>query len=349
MNNIYVIGTDNQTQYNYKPSQQLLDNWQIQIAKQMVSQWQTTPCSQLSETSLKSIDSTNQEAKKKFAVLLDKLQLKIQQKSELTIDKFVLYDDEDLLRFSEGMAEELDKILHDSKIKNAESIEKIVAINWQKASPQKLKNIFANLGKKLVVEKNNYDKKRKQQLERQSSAWQVYFRLNQKLHKSMVNSSVDQAVADSMWRAISICFESKLKIKFLEDYCYTIKTLIKLCSTYYELVDSSCQVLEEIEKSLSERQASALNIISLPAFMFCGDTVWQQKNELETKLGHSLNYWGKSSISSQEIEQILLENIGTIVLDNYPKFWQLYFGKEDKEVEQSISASLAFSPGDPAF
>jgi hypothetical protein len=309
---------------NYQPSQYILDNWQIQIAKEIICQWQKQSGTN-NFSSFESIDSINQQIKQEFVNLFEIMKLNIQEKTELgELSEFILHDDEELLIIFEQFAQNLEKIIQESESKNINVIEKLFSVYLQEASPQKMKTLFENLRKQLVAEKRKFDAYKDIYLGYHATAWQAYFIFNQKLYKFDQNSSTYQFIIESMWRAICICFELKFKIKFIEDYSQMVRNLINLCDTYYDLASSSCQILDQIETSLNEKSSSALQITSLPAFMFfSNDDVWQQKHSVETWVGHTINYWGRASISWQDIESILLKNIETIILDNYQKLGKI--------------------------
>lgn len=340
--NIHI--PDNQAQYNCQPPQYLLGNWQLQIAKEMIGQWRDSPASpkfcKSAQALLESIDLTNQQIKQGFAPLSNKLDLEIQQKINITeLNESIVYDNDKISLLFEQIAQELENILQNLANKNIEAIKNLFSVYWQEISPQKLKVFLEQLCENLLIEKNKFNTQRIEQLDAQTSAWQAYFILNQKLHKSSSNSLKYQVLIESMWRAITISFKLKLRLKFIEDYSQMIESLIILCHGYYELVNCSCKILDRIQDSLDKKSASSLDIISLPAFMlFNENDVWEQKNVIEVSVGHSINYWGHTSITFQEIEANLLKNVEIIILANYPKFWQFFHNYQDlTDCEQEVS------------
>ncbi|NJK58330.1 MAG: hypothetical protein HC939_21305 [Pleurocapsa sp. SU_5_0] len=311
-----------------KPLKSLLDNWQVIIAKEIVEQWQqpSNNFKLLEKKLLNSINQTNHKSEKVFDFLEKKLELKIRQiQDTLEYTNFNLNNNDELLNYLEKVTEKLNSSLKSLQSKNTQVVQELVSVDWQQVLSHDLTILFDKLIKILFAQQTNFINKKKTYEKNEASAWQAYFILNQQLQRITVNSSVYNAITESKWRAIFICFEAKLKVAYYDVCIEREQDLIEQLQTYYNLLIKSSEILDHLQESLNKKSISSLQIISLPAFMYLNEiNAVEQKTEIENWVGHSLNHWGLSAISWQEIEKKLLENLESKVLTMYQDFCQFF-------------------------
>ena len=318
------------SQATKKPLKNLLDNWQVIIAKEVVKQWQQSSTnSKLEENLLNSLALINDQSAEVVNSLENKLELKISQiKNTLGYTEFNLNNNDELLNSLKEIIDELDSSLKSINSKKAEVIQELISFNWKQVTSSNFVTLFQKLIKKLNTKKTDFTNKKNIYQRNEASAWQAYFILNRKLQKVTVNSSRYNYYTESKWRAIFICFEAKLKITYYQDCIQREQDLIDQLQTYYKLLLKSSQILDHLQESLNKKATlslQSLKIISLPVFMYLDKVnADDQKKEIENWIGHSLNHWGLSNKSWQEIEKKLLENLESKVLTMYQDFRQFF-------------------------
>jgi hypothetical protein len=305
--------------------QDLLDNWRYVIAKVVVDKWQqNTSDLKLGDELLNSLNLTTHQNEKSFDILQKKLRLNIWKAKESTsyID-FNLNNNQLLFNKLDDVLEELKLTLKTSKTKNAEVMEQLISAAIQQTSSYQLATFLNSFLKRLIVQKTDYESNTRRYQEYETSAWQSFLILNQKLQKVPTNSVQYNNITKCKWRAISVIFEAKLKIKYYQDSVYWLEGLIDCSQNYCNVLLQSSQIFERLQESLNQRYVSGFKVISLPVFMYLNkiDAI-EQKKTIENWIGHSINHWGSSSISWKQIENKLLENLEPITLNIYKDFCQ---------------------------
>lgn len=307
--------------------QDLLNSWRSVIAKEIVEEWQhTTSELKFGDALLNSLNLTTQQNEKSFDILQKKLRLNIWQTKESTsFADFNLNSNKLLFDLLDNTIKEIKSTLKISRTKNAEVMQQLISVDWQSSSSPQLAAFFNGLLKKLIAQKIDFEHNIKICEEYETSAWEAFLNLNQRLQKVIVDSVQYNNITNSKWRAISVIFEARLKFEYYQDSLYGLQNLIDSSEKYYDLVSRSSQILEHLQKSLNQRYVSEFKVTSLPAFMYLHQiNAAEQKKEIENWIGHSINYWGSSSISWQEIEKKLLENLEPITLNVYKDFCQYF-------------------------
>jgi hypothetical protein len=307
--------------------QDLLDSWKSVIAKEIVEEWQhTTSELKLGDVLVNSLNLTTQQNEKSFDILQKKLRLNIWQiKESISFADFNLNSNKLLFKSLDDVIEELKATLKISRAKNTEVMQQLISVDWQSSSSHQLATFLNGLLKKLIAQKFDFEHNIKICEEYETSAWEAFLNLNQKLQKVVVDSVQYNNITDSKWRAISVIFQARLKFEYYQDSLYGLQNLIDSSEEYYGLVRRSSQILENLQESLNQRYALEFKITSLPVFMYLNKVnAAEQKKEIENWIGHSINYWGSSSISWQEIERKLLENLEPTILNIYRDFCQYF-------------------------
>jgi hypothetical protein len=312
-----------------KPLNDLLKNWQIILAKEIVEQWQESSSSMLEENLLNSINLINNQSSQNFTISEKKLELKIRKiKESIKYSEFNLNNNQELFKNLEEISQELHVSLLVLRSENIEAMKELVSFDWQEIVAHNLVSYFDTILANLAIQKADLLHQKNTYQRNEISAWQAYFILNQKLHKVTINSSTYNYLTESKWRAIFVCFEAKLKVVYYHDFIQRIENLIDQSQTYYQLLIKSSQILDHLQQSLNKKSAlslESLQAMSLPVFMYLKQVdAEQQKKKIENWIGHSLNHWGDSTKSWQEIENKLLENLEPTVLNVYQDFHQFF-------------------------
>lgn len=315
-------------QSNKKPLKDLLDNWKIMIAKEIVEQWQQPSANSklLEKKLLNSINQTNQASKKLLDSLEKELELKTWViKDTLEYTSFNLNNNDELLAYMINITGELKSSLNSLQGKSTEAIGEFISLDWQQVMSHDLVTLFDRLKTKLIAQKTDFINKKNMYEKDEASAWHAYLILNQKLQGVTVNSSKYNEITESKWRAVLIGFKAQLKVTYYHNCIQREEDLINQFQTYYNLLIKSSRILDHLQKSLSKKFFSSLQVMSLPAFTYLDEVnAEEQKSEIENWVGHSLNHWGLSAISWQEIEMKLLENLESKVLSMYEDFCQFF-------------------------
>ena len=326
------------TQLVGHPSQILLDNWKLWMAKEVVEQWQSNQEVQLNlDDTLNNLNVTKNNY---FNVLLEQLKLKIELTKKTIVSLQQLEQERTNLEeyFFQKIINKTQEAHYSIRDNTLKIFDKLVASDCHHASPQKLILFFKKLSEGLSWLRNKFEKQRINYLKKESSSWQAYFRLSEKLNSSSGNTLEDKGIEESIWNAISLGFESKLNIEKYAIYNQVIVNLIQLCQSYYNSANRSLKLLKKIEVSLKKK--SSLDLISLPVFTNLKkiDTKTQRRL-IEVWIGHSLNYWGNSPVSWQQIEAKLLENIEPVALALYKDFEHCFIEHTTREVNEKRCGS----------
>lgn len=317
--------TKNQLQYDsnspqiaYQPSKALLENWSLWMAYEVVEQWLTA-----SQVSFEQPDIINLIPKETGKVYLEKLYLKIQQLKNLS----------DCVKDLENAETEIKQYLYNeliiqiqgtlqaSRVKSIESICQLISKNRQQASLETLTAFFRDLCKFLNDRRKDFEEKKIDNLRRENSAWQAYLKLSHQLKVNQFISvdKIDKSTEEAVWRAICMCFESLLNAEYYAAQSQIILSLLHSCQTYCDSVNRSTEILHRIQESLKKK--STLEVISLPVFTYLKKIdAAHQKRLIEIWIGHSIDHWGNSPVSWQQIEAKLLKNLEPVALNTCRDF-----------------------------
>lgn len=300
----------------FQPSQILIDNWKFWMAYEVIEQWQ-----QSSSNCLQLYKDINLVQKQVLVNSLNGLKSKILQKKEKaqTLKDFKVA--ESIIReyFQNNAIVEMNKLLFSSKSLNLKAIHRLISMNFHQLSPRGLAACISEIINTLKSHEHNFYQKKTSYLKQEKSALKAYFVLWQKLKLKNVTSNEYNLTVNSIWNSMSLYFESKLKVEYCIVQHETILNLIQYCQTYYNMVNRSSGILDSLQKSLKEK--CTFDILSLPVFINLKRVdAKHQKSLIEVSIGHSINYWGNSSVSWQQIELQLLNNLNSVVLEVYIDF-----------------------------
>ena len=301
-----------------KSPRDLLENWQIWMAIEVVEQWLEASPSLKQSDILNSFDLLRIQ-NDSFNLLFQRLIVEIEQSKELNnsledIDKLRNY----LLKeyYQNNILLELQQTNHNIRKEKIEVLHQLVSTDYQQASPVKLSLFLQDFVTGLVSQRNHLEQEKIKYLKKEISAWQAFFNLCNKLNNSVKNSIEYLCIKECVWNSLLVSFESKLKVDTYTSYSQTLLDLIHSCRSYYDSVNLSAKKLEEIQTSL--KQKCTLELISLPIFTELKRVnSGEQKKLIEIWVGHSLNYWGNSPVSWQQIEAELLKNIEPLIIELY--------------------------------
>ena len=297
---------------NFQPSQSLVDNWKLWMAIEVVEQLKS---SELTSLQLSSIINTLDFSKRDvFVSQFDKLNQKISflNLDNISIENVGKVKDSLEKYYFDTIDLEMQKSSQELTIITNNKLRQLLSEDIKKASPQKLMKLLEDLVKILASNKNDFEKSKIGFIKQENAAWNAYYNL--------IGSSFSKSEyldnKESICKALSICFISRLQVSKYSIFSQTILNIIQICQSYYDSCRRSKRMLDRIQASLSKK--CSLNLISLPVFtMLNRIDISEQKKLIEMYTGHHLNSWGSALVSWQQIEAKLLENLDYIALKLY--------------------------------
>lgn len=305
----------------------LLKDWQIWMAIEVIEQWKSYDRVRLNLVN--TLDDLDVTKNNDFAVLLEQIKAQIQNDKKLDvsikkIEEYRISFEEYFLSDVEQKIQNSSYVLRKSTITSFNSV---ISFDCQKASPENLLILFNALSDSLCIQKINFDEQRTKYLKKENSVWRAYFRLLDKLDNCVIDSFEYKAIVESIWNAIIIGFEAKFNIEKYTAYSYIVQSLIQLCQHHHNSANRSLKLLNLIQRSLKNKFNE--DSLSLPVF---GNLkridISTQRNLIEIWLGHSLNFWSNTSVTWQNIEAKLLENIEPVILELYEDFYNCFLSSE---------------------
>lgn len=301
----------------YQPSITLLENWKIWMTKEVIEQWLTNQEVNLKISDI--LDTLDLTKNTDFTVLSIKLKLKIEQSKQSIVSiqqlEGLITDIEKYLR----SIFEIQNIDNDFRNYSIEAFRQLISIDYQQASPEKLVLFLNQLLKMFHFQKSIFESEIWNHKKKENSAWNSYLVLSSKLGDFMPNTIEYKCLEESIWNALYISFESRLNREKYTIYSQIMLNLIQLCQSYGDSANRSVKMLKQIKSDLEQK--CTVDIISLPVFTNLKRIdAYQQRKIIELWVGHSLNYWGNSPVSWQQIEVKLLENIEPIALELFNDF-----------------------------
>lgn len=290
----------------------LVDNWTYWIAREfLISLQSATTVSINLEDLLTVLDLRGDHG---FEGLFNDLAEKKEevQSQFYTLERINDIKDNLEIYYDDFIALKVEKLSQQIQSESVELLNKLIKIEFDKASPEKLMPFIKELSKELLYIRRDLEKEKKWHSERKKSAWKAFYKLCE---------IEDTLKKNTVWNAVFLALKSKLEIEKCDAFRYIIIELIKLCQSYYDHVNRSQIMLENIKISLENK--SSLNIIvSLPVFSKLEKINYEQEKRLLEVWngGHKLNYWGSSPVSWQQVESKMLSNLKPIILSIFAEF-----------------------------
>lgn len=131
--------------------------------------------------------------------------------------------------------------------------------------------------------------------------------LQSSLHKLLKNDSQRHNIM-AISKAISLIYEAKINSEINQQYIFYFNSLRVITQSYLDSINRTVDKLQRVSESI--RSKCTLSIISLPVFSLLDRVdIDKQKMLLEIWSGHSINCFGNSIISYQQIESKLIKNL----------------------------------------
>lgn len=304
----------------YKPSPELLSNWQVLMAIEVVDNLvhekdvrASTP-EIMEALNLFQEDSTN--------ALINELDSAIEKTKSQTISPENYQIDLEEYFFNEIVLK-LQDLGHNLRAKYTEIFREALGIDCQQASPQKLMILLKDLSEAILAQKNSCEIQKSNYLKQEMTSSKAFFNLSNQLNDYEPKSKKYLATVESMWKAIKICFESKFQVELCSIHSQIWQNIEQVCHSLYDSTLNSLKILKNISTSLKRKRR--INILSVPIFTHLKQIdSHYQRTKLEVWINQSINSWGNAAVSWQQIEAKLLANIEPKALLFYREF-QHYF------------------------
>ena len=327
-----------------RPSAALLDNWKVGMAIEVIEDWSKNGSIKLPlNEALAVLDlSQNSSFQDSLNTLIQslKLELSTSQKTNFSANNLEEHRNNIEEYFLKNIKEKLQKVSQQIIVRSRATLRKLISLDCQQASPHKLRQYFQDLLKKLEEQKNHYEEMKSDYLKQETAANRAFFKLKNQLSSCEINSLEYLGIQESMCKAIVIYFESKFQVEINTIVSQIMLNQIQLCQSYYDSANRSLALLKQIKKSLEDKYS--LKIISVPIFTHLKQVdPHYQKSLLGLWIGQSLNHWGNSTKSWQEIEAKLLDNIEPLALSFYRDF-QHYFLEQATTRDDHLNSEFRY-------
>ena len=300
----------------HKPSPELLTNWQVLMAIEVVDKWIHE--GDVRESIPNVMEQLDVSPEKSTNVLLDELNLAIERTKNTTISPETYRTEIEEYFFNEIMTK-LQDIGHNLRVNSREIFLEAISIDCQQASPKKLWEFLKDLSIKILAQKNKFEIEKSNYLKQEASSSRAFFSLANQLNDYQPNSKNHRAIIESMWKANKICFESKFQVELYTIYSQALNNVAQECHSIHDSTVNSIKTLNTIKRSL--RRKCTINILSVPIFTHLKRIdAHRQRHMLEVWINQSINYWGNAAVSWQQIEAKLLLNVEPLALSFYREF-----------------------------
>ena len=296
-----------QNQSIYQPSQALIDNWKIWIAREVIQQWQTTKTvPKFDPKEILDVDI------KIFSQTFEDLKLFIQEQKSITNADEIKLAVAEIKAWVELRQKNLEQVCQQLIFQGRE---KLLGLSSKKINPQELLALLAKLTSFWQIQQKDLEEKKNYCIKREYSAWDAYRMLSRKLKLSEPESVGFKNNLGGIWNGLSIHFVAKLQVEIYGLYLRVLRNLHQQIQSLSDTAKSSAMFLAQIEQSL--KADCIIEITSVPIFAYLQKVdPNRQRDLLEIWIGHSLNYWGRTPIVSwQKVKEKLLSNIEPIAWD----------------------------------
>lgn len=309
-----------------KPSEALLENWRIWIALEAIKKFKygvdnTAPLSIEFVVNELYIDFSKHQ--KKFSDLqkiLDKQSLVLKQECSSLENLLIAKKGLEKFYISKILSK-LELINQDINSAGTFIIKKTVRNKARHSAPIPTLAWLTKLSKIFQEKRKQYAQNRLDYFEQESASIKAFDNLAKIAdldQETNLESNLSNAWNAVVWRVKSMLWIEEQKI-FEQIFC----NLIHLCQIFTEYSESSLAILQNIEKSLSQK--ASISLISLPVFERMKKfNVLEQQKALEVWIGHCINYWGNAPVSRLQIENKLLENLAPIADSIFDDFYHCF-------------------------
>lgn len=314
----------------YKPSSELLYNWQVLMAINVVNQWveegdiKGSIPNIMEGLDLLKDNSANALINDLNSVIEKEKKIKMAKSPESCRTKIEEY-------FFNEIVFRLQDIGQDLRVNTLKTFREEIYTDCQQANPKRLLEFIKDLSKKILSQKNRFEVEKNNCLRREAASSKAFFSLASQMDDYQSNSKNYSSLVESVWKALEICIEAKFQVELYTIYIQALNNIIIECHSIYDSTTNSLQTLNTIKRSLSCR--SKINVLSVPIFTHLKRIdSYSQRCRLEIWVGQSINYWGNAAVSWKQIEAKLLENVELPAMSFYRDF-QHYFIEHSKKTE----------------
>lgn len=297
-----------QNNLKIEPSEELLNNWKIWMAIEVIQQFKNGSLPKQSSQIIDSFISFDKE--QEYQTTFESLEKGLKEKTRLLKQKYSSTPNlKDAKRELENfyfdiVSLRLQHVSQKIGTKEVAKLKQTIFKFAQNLSPVNMLKWLQDLSNAFLRKKNQHEKSRINYIERETAAFRAYNNLSET--NNVKNSS-------EVWNALFLGYVSLLKAEKDEILSQMFYSFIQLCQIYIVYTENSISLLNNIEDSL--RASCNMEITSIPVFSCYLNKidVDRQQKLLEVWIGgHCINHWGNAPVSWQQIKQQLFINLTPI-------------------------------------
>lgn len=299
------------------PSQVLIDNWKLWMTKEIVVQLKTknNVKSQLSNLSnvlnfddLADLENIFGQYKQRVS--------NFKQSCNSFTDLEIATNILDKI-FNNLISKELKPGVNRLKVLSRDRLNEHLSEDLEKASPENLINYLKEVAKLFLVQRNKFNQEKLNLIAQKESASQAY--------NNLLQIENYQSEEESIWNALTLIYQLQFLIELKQMLSEIMLGLIQLTQKYYNSVNKTLGLLEDVE--LSVTKDCSLILLSVPIFTSLNlINIYRQQKLIDEWIGAKINYWGNSEISSQQLKAKINNNIDSLARKIFHDF-QLEFLK----------------------
>ena len=304
-------------QIKIRPSQELLENWKVWMAIEIVSQLKKTQSSSLGLEVIdplfkiddKSIFGNFEESitilKEKY-LNLQKECSDSNQISKLRLELENYYFDKIVYRLQE--------IAQNIILRESDALKAVIFEIAKQTAPENMLMLLRKTSNYYLEQKNRYERA-KIQYERDGVT-----ALHE--HESLLGKKITRDM-ETIKRTLFEIYLCTLKSERSRILSHLFANCIQICQTYAACSEGSLTLLNSIESELQSQ--CKLKEISVPIFSNLGLNIERHKELLEIWIGgHPVAYWSNAPVSWQQIKKQLLENLTPDAAEFFKSFNKCY-------------------------
>ncbi|MGL6343262.1 MAG: hypothetical protein ACRC80_29505, partial [Waterburya sp.] len=220
---------------------------------------------------------------------------------------------------------------HNLRNKTIQNFQDYLSNHWQTAAPQNLLSCLGNLERVLNQRHQQYQKAKKQYLNKVNTVWRTYLYLEERIKKNYLLKKTSKKIYtshdwQSIWNALYYVCEDKIHAEICDLSSELICKLLEQTKIYLYNLKQTDNLLEELQEYFEQHSDTPISSNYIRQKINAA----QFRKSLEASTGHSLNQWGVSEqISAQIIRERLLVELSPIAQSIYTQFYQEVFSVVD--------------------
>lgn len=306
----------NQEKLMLNPSEVLINNWKLWITKEVVVQFQTRNNMKSQLSNLSSVmDFNNLTNFENIYSQFNNKIVKLKQSCNSFAGLEIATNRLDKI-FNNLIAKNLKSEVNRLEVVSINKLNEHLSEDLEKASPDNLRNYLKEVAKLFLAQRNKFNQIKINLIKQKKSANQAY--------NNLLQIENYQSEKESIWNALSLIYKLQFLIELKQLLSEIMLNLIQLNQEYYNLVNKTLKILEEVEISVTKD--CSLILLSVPIFTSLNlIDIDEQQQLIDKWLGYKINYWGDSNISSQQLKAKIINNIDDLARKIFHDFQLDFF------------------------